>query len=214
MDVTFHSRHGAIQESMHVYIEAGFRHARFAGNKPLHIFEMGFGTGLNVLLTAIDAADCRQPVYYETIDAFPLGTAAADSLNYCTQMNRPDLMPLFRQIHHSGWNEVTELHPFFRFKKERLDMSDWLEQQTPAPGNAGIDLVYFDAFSPDIQPELWTSTVFAGLYALMAPGGILVTYCSKTVVRRAMQEAGLQVEKISGPYGKREMLRAVKGPGV
>ena len=216
MNATYHSRHGAVQESMHVFIEAGFRYVapRFADNEPIHIFEMGLGTGLNVLLTAIEAEGSGQPVYYETIDAFPLDTTQTDQLNYCEQLQRPDLMPLFRQVHHSGWNEVTELNPFFRFKKSRLDLPAYLGQQPPATGNTGINLIYFDAFSPDIQPELWTSAIFTGLFSRMAPGGILVTYCSKTVVRRAMQEGGLQVNKIPGPYGKREMLRAVKNPVV
>ena len=211
---SYHSMHGAVQESMHVYIEAGWRFAlQHTGQTlPLYIFEMGFGTGLNALLTAIEAERAGRPVYYETIDAFPLEPIESNQLNYCEQLQRPDLMPLFTQLHHGEWNRETVLSPFFTFKKQPLPLMSWLENKAAA--GRGIDTLYFDAFAPEVQPELWTAEIFAPLYTLMAPGGILVTYCSKTVVRKALEAAGFTVKKIPGPYGKREMLRAIKSPAV
>ncbi len=211
----YHSMHGAVQESVHVYMEAGLRFAMQAPAQtgPLYVFEMGFGTGLNALLTAIEAERTGRPVYYETIEAFPLDTTESDQLNFCSQLQRPDLMPLFTQLHHGAWNREAVLSPFFTFTKKRLSLVDGLDNKS-STGGTGFHVLYFDAFAPEAQPELWTSTVFAGLYLLMAPGGVLVTYCSKTVVRKALQAAGFTVHKIPGPWGKREMLRAVKSPAV
>jgi len=212
-NITYHSRFGAIQESLHVFIKAGLQYAALRPPLPgpLYIFEVGFGTGLNALLTAADAERMGLQVYYEAIEAFPLETAITDQLNYCEQLQRTDLKPLFQQLHHSDWNKESVLTPHFTLKKPLSSLSDYLDDKATTPhAGPGINIVYYDAFAPEEQPELWESHLFSRLYPLVAPGGVLVSYCSKSVVRRAMQDAGFHVEKIPGPQGKREMLRAIK----
>jgi tRNA U34 5-methylaminomethyl-2-thiouridine-forming methyltransferase MnmC len=212
MKVTYHSKFGAIRESMHVFIKEGLQYAMThrPASGPLYIFEMGFGTGLNALLTAAEAGRSGLQVYYEAIDAFPLEKEQAALLNYCGQLQRTDLKPLFEQLHQSEWNKEYTLAPDFTLKKISSSLGDYLENRS-RPGGAGINLVYFDAFAPDVQPDLWTTDVFTRLHQLMAPGGVLITYCSKGDVRRAMRAAGFTAEKIPGPPGKWEITRAIKG---
>lgn len=200
MNVTYHSRHGAIQESMHVFIEAGLR--QLAGD--VHILEMGFGTGLNALLTLIETELQPRNIYYETIEAFPLTPAEASQLNYCEQLQRPDLQPLFDQLHQCEYEKTVAITPYFTIQKHHTKLAGFSADQP-------VNLVYFDAFAPTAQPELWTADIFTGLYYMMVPKGILVTYCSKGEVRRAMQTAGFIIEKLPGPPGKREMVRALAG---
>jgi len=211
MNVTYHSIFGAIRESLHVFIKEGLQYAmaRRPVSGPLYIFEMGFGTGLNALLTAAEAGRSGLQVYYEAIDAFPLDKEQAGLLNYCGQLERTDLKPLFEQLHQSEWNKETALTPGFTLKKIWSPLADYFENRGQSTG-AGINIVYYDAFAPDIQPELWTLEIFTHLYKLMAPGGVLITYCSKGDVRRAMLAAGFAAEKIPGPPGKWEILRASK----
>jgi tRNA U34 5-methylaminomethyl-2-thiouridine-forming methyltransferase MnmC len=201
MNVTYHSTHGAIQESLHVFIDAGFRYLNPKG--PLAIFEMGFGTGLNALLTLIEAEKVKQPVLYRAIELFPLDIKQACSLNYCNQLNRPELQPVFEQLHSCDWEKEIAITDHFIFQKSQtslLDVSD----------KGSFNLIYFDAFAPAVQPELWTKEAFERSCSLLLPKGILVTYCSKSDVRRNMQAAGFTIEKIQGPHGKREMVRAVR----
>jgi tRNA U34 5-methylaminomethyl-2-thiouridine-forming methyltransferase MnmC len=201
MNVTYHSTHGAIQESMHVFIEAGLNH--IARRDQVCIFEMGFGTGLNTLLTIAEAEKKQQKIYYETVEADPLEANLYTLLNYCEQLNRPDLQPLLELLHRCDWNAAIEITPYFTFKKNLTSLTEFSTFQH-------FDLIYFDAFAPEVQPELWTAALFKKIYGLMNPGGFLTTYCSKSIVRKAMAEAGLKVEKIPGPPHKREMVRAVK----
>ena len=202
MNVTYHSTHGAIQESMHVFIEAGLNHIA-ACKDQISIFEMGFGTGLNALLSIAEAEKNQQRICYETIELDPLEANIYTLLNYCEQLNRPDLQPLLELLHRCEWNTTIEITPYFSFKKNLISLSDFFM-------TGQFDLIYFDAFAPEVQPELWTPAVFKKLYALMKPGAILTTYCSKSIVRKAMAEAGLNVTKIPGPPHKREMVRAIK----
>jgi len=205
MGVTYHSTHGAIQESMHVFIESGLCFIKTINSYPntLSIFEMGFGTGLNALLTVADAAMTSQFIYYETIEIHPLETDIALSLNYCDQLNRPDLKTLFTQMHQCEWDIAIALTPFFTFKKMKTGLAEYIPSRL-------FNIIYFDAFAPEIQPDLWTVTVFKKLYHAMEENAVLTTYCSKSIVRKAMAEAGMQVEKIPGPPHKREMVRARK----
>lgn len=204
-EVTYHSIHGAIGESAHVFIEAGFRHLLNEADRPemIRVFEMGFGTGLNALMTMIAAAEAQQPVYYESVEAFPLEADLYSLLNYCRQLNRPDLQPLFDQLHTSAWGVTQSITPFFTFKKTQAALTEF---STPEH----FQIIYYDAFAPNAQPDLWTITIFEKLFNMLEQGGILTTYCSKGDVRRAMQAAGFSVEKIPGPPGKREMVRAKK----
>lgn len=223
MQVTYHSHHGAVQESVHVFIEAGLRfvsgHTGATGqatgqtpsivsdlasgptsNPPstLRIFEMGFGTGLNAYLTALEAQRLQIPIHYIAVEQYPLTPEEAAALNYA---QTGDDRQLFNQLHQAPWQEDASITPLFTLNKQQTSLLQF-QLQTP------VHLIYFDAFAPTAQPELWTEDVFKRLLAMLVPGGVLVTYCSKGVVRRAMQAAGFIVTKIPGPPGKREMVRA------
>ena len=202
--LTYHSLHGAIQESQHVFIEAGLVPWLQQRKKQLRIFEMGFGTGLNALLSWIQSKQTQQSVYYAGVEQFPLTQQQAASLNYCAQLNLPDWEPPFMSMHSCVWNQVNQLDPYFTLHKIQSSITDLTLQAEP------FHLFYFDAFAPTAQPELWTEDIFRKLFALAAPGATLLTYCSKGIVRRAMQAAGWQVSKIPGPPRKREMVRASK----
>jgi tRNA U34 5-methylaminomethyl-2-thiouridine-forming methyltransferase MnmC len=202
MQVTYHSRHGAIQESMHVFIKAGL-HYMYEQVEPevtLHVFEMGFGTGLNAFLTAIDATQNNRRIDYTAVEAFPLPIEEATVLNYTSILGHQEL---FEQLHKSKWNESMPVTNYFILNKIRADLQSFSTNQR-------FHLIYYDAFAPAAQPELWTKEIFDKLYTLLLPGGVLVTYCSKGDVRRAMIAAGFQVEKMPGPPHKREMLRIKK----
>lgn len=203
LNVSYHSRHGAIRESMHVYLEAGLTHFLRKSPAPgaCRIFEMGFGTGLNALLTVLDAEKLQQKICYTAVEAYPLEKSFTDQLNYCEQLSRPDLQPVFNQLHSAPWEEEIILTPFFTLKKIHADLNNFSPDQI-------FHLIYYDAFAPNAQPELWTEEIFKKLYQTLVPGGILVTYCSKGDVQRAMKAAGFRVEKLPGPPGKREMVRA------
>ncbi|MBI2284614.1 MAG: tRNA (5-methylaminomethyl-2-thiouridine)(34)-methyltransferase MnmD [Bacteroidetes bacterium] len=199
MDVTYHSHHGAIGESRHVYIEAGLQPLLAAKhNQPIHIFEMGLGTGLNALLTLQEARIQQHPIRYTAVELYPLTTDEISQINYGTLLQCQED---FLAIHRAAWETEVRLEPFFTMQKHKNSLLA-LEKADP------FDCIYFDAFSPTHQPELWTEAVFAKLYRMLSPGGTLVTYCSKSVVRKAMMAAGFTVEKIPGPWGKREMVRA------
>lgn len=202
MKVTYHSVHGAIQESMHVFIEAGLHYVSGCLGQPdtLHVFEMGFGTGLNAFLTAIWAIDAQTKIHYTTVETSPLFLEEAATLNYAATLGHHDL---FQQLHQSNWNDETHLNEFFTLEKRRTSLLDFATDKQ-------FHLVYFDAFAPSAQPELWTEDIFKKLFTMLQPGGMLVTYCSKGDVRRAMIAAGFTVKKIPGPPGKREMLQAEK----
>jgi tRNA U34 5-methylaminomethyl-2-thiouridine-forming methyltransferase MnmC len=204
LDITYHSRHGAINESLHVFIEAGLNYWLQQHNtKAVRIFEMGFGTGLNALVTYIEAAKNNLNIYYSSVEQFPLEKEIVASLNYCETLERPDLAELFSTMHSTVWDEDVQLSPFFNLHKIQTSL-----QELEPKGK--YDIVYYDAFAPNAQPELWTVEVFKKLFDALNEGGILVTYCSKGDVRRALIAAGFNVAKIPGPPYKREMLRAVK----
>ncbi len=204
MNVTYHSIHGAIQESQHVFISAGLEPliGNFTGPQ-LAVFEMGFGTGLNALLTYIEAEKQNLKIYYETIEPFPLNENEVKTLNYCRQLNRSDLQPIFERFHFCEWEKEIELSPLFTFKKTISDLLNFKPIKL-------FELIYFDAFDPRVQPELWTKEVFEKMFSILSPNGILVTYSCKGDVRRAMLSAGFTIEKIPGAKGKREMIRGRK----
>lgn len=197
ISVTYHSRHGALQESRHVFIEAGLQEAarRFPTDK-LRVFEMGFGTGLNALLTAVEAKRLRRNVDYFAIENSPLTESEYATLNYA----EPDL---FMQLHAAAWDEPVMITENFQLHKMKGDV-----EIMPLPTD--LHCIYYDAFAPSAQAHLWTEDAFRRMHALLVPGGLLVTYCSKSVVRRAMQSAGFTVEKLPGPKWKREILRATR----
>jgi len=203
LNVTYHSIHGAIQESKHVFIEAGLKSLLPVEGTALNVFEMGFGTGLNALLTIIESERLQRKIYYETVEQFPVDNGEVRSLNYCEQLDREDLQPIFEQLHSCEWEKKVNITENFGFNKSRTNLLNLETSET-------FELIYFDAFAPNVQPELWTNGIFEKMFAMLEPGGILVTYCSKGDVRRAMQAAGFIVEKLPGPRGKREMTRALR----
>jgi tRNA U34 5-methylaminomethyl-2-thiouridine-forming methyltransferase MnmC len=214
MKLTYHSLHGAIQESKHVFIEAGlytsgrcqnFSKITNSEKRPdaFRLLEVGFGTGLNALLTLIEADKNMSRIYYTAIEPCPLDETEISQLNYCEQLNQPHYKPLFEKMHQCEWEEMYEITNYFRLTKTKCGLLNFSTDNL-------FYIIYFDAFSPNAQPGLWTKEVFEKLYGMLNEDGILVTYCSKSVVRKAMQAAGFTVEKIQGPWGKREMIRGRK----
>lgn len=201
LQVTYHSKHGAIQESKHVFIDAGIAYLQQMNNlSEVRILEMGFGTGLNALLTAIFSDQMDLRVNYHSIEAFPLATDEVSLLNYGSLLQQK---AIFSLLHTAHWNTATTIHPKFELYKHHSKLDTFISAEN-------FNLIYYDAFAPTAQPELWTVEVFEKLYRLLAPEGILVTYCSKGAVRRAMEAAGFRVTKLQGPPGKREMVRAFR----
>jgi tRNA U34 5-methylaminomethyl-2-thiouridine-forming methyltransferase MnmC len=201
LDLTYHSRHGAVQESKHVFLQAGWQYwlSENEGRSP-RLLEMGLGTGLNLFLTAIEASKSSLPVHYTALETAPLLPAEAAALNYPGLLGEAQL---FARLHEAPWERDVPLLPHFTLHKTTTP----LERFEPS---APFDIIYFDAFAPSAQPELWTEAIFTRLYNALHPGGVLVTYCSKGSVRRALQGAGFRVSKLAGPPGKREMVRAKK----
>ncbi|NVO19394.1 MAG: tRNA (5-methylaminomethyl-2-thiouridine)(34)-methyltransferase MnmD [Bacteroidetes bacterium] len=199
----YHSIHGAIQESKHIFIEAGFRFAE-SSNNHINVLEIGFGTGLNAMLTCLAAMETSLQVYYHGIEAFPLKAPVWSSLNYDIRLNSSMAKSVFGEIHGSEWNIINKLLPGFTLLKTASRLQE-VQLQT-----SYYNLVYFDAFSPEVQPEMWTGEIFARISDSLVTGGILVTYCCKGIVKRALKSAGFLIEKLPGPPGKREILRAVK----
>jgi len=192
-----------VQESKHVFIDSGLMHIA-KGSTTLNLLEVGFGTGLNALLTQIEAEIQGRPVIYTSIEAFPLPVEIWRDLNYPHLICRGDFSSIFSSLHLASWNQEVEISTLFRLHKIHGKLEDF------QPAGKTFDLVYFDAFSPAIQPELWTQAIFEKIYSAMKPGAILTTYSVKGEVTRAMKSAGFRVEKIPGPPGKRHISRASK----
>lgn len=197
----YHSTHGAVQESRHVYIDAALKPA-LAIFSEIHLLEIGFGTGLNALLTMMATAG-GTPVFYTGIEAYPLNAEESAMINYPEQLNQN--RDIFLLLHQSPWNNgFAEIQQGFLLEKLQARLQDVILS------NDKYNTVYFDAFAPSIQPELWEKSIFEKIYHAMAFEGILTTYSSKGSVRRTLQEVGFSVERIPAPAGKREMLRARK----
>ncbi len=198
----YHSVNGAIQESKHVFIETGFHHCL---KDNIHIFEVGFGTGLNAFLTLMDSQNTNQTVHYTTIEAYPLPLPIIKELNY-PEKHLASNQSLYYKLHEMEWGKTEHISSNFYFTKFESDFTKFDFSLV----KRGIDIVYFDAFAPDKQPDMWQQEMFNKLYALTNKDGILVTYCAKGSVRRMLQQAGYTTERLPGPPGKREMLRAIK----
>lgn len=198
LNVSYHSRYGAYTESEQVYLQHGLR-PLLHQHALLNLLEIGFGTGLNALLTLQETAFQQQPVHYWTIEPHPLTIAEAEQLHYTTADKA-----IFLQLHTALWEQDVMLSPTFILHKTRTPA-----EQILLASNY-FHLIYFDAFAPAVQPELWTVSIFEKLYDALQSGGILTTYSSKGSVQRAMQMAGFTVRKKPGPPGKREMIQATK----
>ncbi|MBK7945091.1 MAG: tRNA (5-methylaminomethyl-2-thiouridine)(34)-methyltransferase MnmD [Flavobacteriales bacterium] len=196
----YHSIHGAVQESTHVFIKAGLEHL---GKPHVDVLEVGLGTGLNLLLTWIRCLEGKLTVAYHAFEPFPLEADQLNALAHCEDLAWPGLHEPFLDVMTSAADTWHEGMGGLRFKRSPTDVRRLDADQE-------FDVVYFDAFAPNHQPELWTVEVFERMHRALRPGGLLVTYCAKGDVRRAMISAGFAVERLPGPPGKREMLRAVK----
>ncbi len=200
LDEHYHSVKGALTESEHIFINMGFKHCTV---KELRILEIGFGTGLNAFLTLLAADKAQRKTHYTTIERYPVEEDMVHQLDYPERIC-PERAGDFYALHSANWNCDVALTPFFTLHKIEDDFTTY-------PFEGGYDLVYFDAFAPEKQPEMWSQELFDFLYKCMNPGGILTTYCAKGVVRRMLQTSGFIVERLSGPVGgKREILRATK----
>lgn len=198
----YHSLYGAIAESEHVFINNGYRYIQKKSG--LTILEIGFGTGLNCLLTALQATENRNPTQYFSVEKNPLPENVIQKLNYPGMTGNLG-KELFESIHSAPWGIAVTINPWFYLFKIAGDFITSTLSDIPE-----CDLVYFDAFSPDKQPEMWEIESFKKLFAKMVKGAVLVTYCAKGTVRRNLFETGFKVERLPGPKRKREMLRGLK----
>lgn len=195
----YHSIHGAIQESQYVYLKNGFD---FCSSDPVHIFEVGFGTGLNALLTAMRCMNGEREVFYTSIEKYPLEKKVTDLLNYYLFTGK-ESNEIFEGINSSPWGEMKNICKNFNLKKIKGDViTDEL--------SGSFNLIYFDAFGPDKQPEMWTSAIFTKINDITKTNGILVTYSAKGDVKRILRRSGFNVNLLPGPPGKRHIIRAIK----
>lgn len=203
IDEHYHSVKGAYTESKHIFIDMGLNNSNSITPK---ILEVGFGTGLNAILTLIEANKKRKKVIYDTLELFPLDTSTILSLDYITHFDS-EISKLFIKMHNAKWGERFELTEYFNIRKIECNFTDinkWWD-------GINYDIVYFDAFAPEKEPEMWNTSLFESIYNIMSAKGILVTYCAKGIIRRTLQSCGFKVERLQGPPGgKREILRATK----
>lgn len=202
-DEQYHSKHGAIAEAKHVFIKEGlaFYHSNNAKVSPVRILEIGFGTGLNCLLSQMWAQDHKLHIDYTGVEKFPVAIEEAVQLNYATQLEQS--ASNFKDLHTCAWEERHGVSNGFTLYKHQNDFAQ-LQYQNQ------FDLIYFDAFGPRVQPELWTTPIFERMFNALAPKGVLVTYSAKGEVRRTLKKVGFTVERLPGPPFKRHMLRGVK----
>lgn len=202
LDENYHSLHGAITESLHVFINAGLQQFLHTTGT-IHILEIGFGTGLNTLLSCLFAEENALQIHYTALEPSPLNNTLIQTLNYSLQLGNNSSENIFNAIHSASFENEIAITKNFILHKQQVTLETFQSSNH-------YDLVYFDAFGPRVQPEIWSLKNFQKLFHLIKPDGILVTYCAKGEVRRAMQTAGFIVERLPGPPGKREMLRALK----
>ena len=202
LDEHYHSIHGALTESIHVFVRMGFLNFidSFKSVKDVNILEIGFGTGLNCILTFIENIKLNISLNYTALEPFPLEMQIIDNLDFNLDSRYLDA---FKLIHQSLWEKPVEINKQFSLEKSTLELKDFND-------NKFYDIIYFDAFAPSKQPELWKVDVFSKLFNLTSNNGVLVTYCAKGQVRRDLEKVGYFVERLEGPPGKREMLRATK----
>lgn len=200
-DENYHSKHGAIQEAYHVFIRHGLD--LFPDDSKLRILEMGFGTGLNCMITYLEAKKRNLTVDYSGLEGFPLDPEMIWELNHLNQLKAENYRDDYEKLITSSWEIPFAVNDSFKLIKKELMFEDF-------SGKSVSDLIYFDAFGARVQPELWTEVIFKKMYEALVENGVLVTYSAKGSVRRAMQAVGFEVERLPGPPGKREMLRGIK----
>jgi len=198
----YHSKHGAIQEAYHVFIKNGINEFKEGSN--INILEIGFGTGLNCFITFLEAQKSNLNIDYVGVDAYPVKQEEIQQLNYVHELNAINDEAIFEKIHTLSWDEKHQLKTNFSLIKRKRFFNEIDDENV-------FNMIYFDAFGARVQPELWTVSIFMKMFTALKKEGVLVTYSAKGSVRRAMQEVGFVVERLPGPPGKREMLRARKG---
>lgn len=199
-DETYHSKFGAIQEAKHVFIKNGL--SLFEG-KSVSILEIGFGTGLNAFITYLEAKKYNQKIDYTGVEAFPVSEEDALKMNYVSELEANSFKEIFLKMHQASWNEKVILDANFTLEKQNKKFQEIADENK-------YDLIYFDAFGFRVQPELWSLEIFQSMFKALKPNGILVTYACRSSIKNAMKDSGFRVEKLNGPPGKREMLRASK----
>ena len=197
----YHSKHGAIQEAYHVFIDNGLSQCKNLDR--ISILEMGFGTGLNCFITFLEAQIHNLCVEYTGIERYPVKNQELELLNYVSELKAEKQRSIFEKMHSVSWDRLHQISEKFSLIKLQKDFHEIADENR-------FNLIYFDAFGARVQPELWTVEIFQKMYNALKANGILVTYAAKGSVRRAMQQAGFVVERLPGPPGKREMLRALK----
>ncbi|MDR1950762.1 MAG: tRNA (5-methylaminomethyl-2-thiouridine)(34)-methyltransferase MnmD [Bacteroidales bacterium] len=213
-DETYHSKFGAVGESQHVFICAGLQkwYSQNLQKQPIRIFEMGFGTGLNAVLALQWAENMKIPIVYHAIELFPLTANQLNALNHADFVN-DNLREKVYKIQHEDfcrrrgrvqYAPMVQISPYFVLCKQQISL---LDVELP---DDYFDVIFFDAFSPNVQPELWTKNVFQKLFNASRKNAVLTTYCVKGEIRSALKFVGFYVEKIPGPIGKREITRAYK----
>ena len=196
----YHSKHGAVQEAYHVFIKKGLD---YLNSSTVNILEIGFGTGLNALITLIESQKRNLTILYTGIEKFPVTQNELEVLDYVSNLDAKKIEGAYQKMHEEKWDEEIRLAEKFTLIKQQKDFKDIKEDNL-------FNLIYFDAFGPRVQPELWTADIFRIMFDALKSEGVLVTYSAKGSVRRAMQQVGFFVERLEGPPGKREMLRATK----
>ncbi|MBT8318289.1 MAG: tRNA (5-methylaminomethyl-2-thiouridine)(34)-methyltransferase MnmD [Lutibacter sp.] len=196
----YHSKHGAIQEAKHVFIKNGLS---LFSNQEISILEIGFGTGLNSFITFLEAQKLDLEIDYVGVEAYPVSKNEIDQLNYVTALKATKFSSVFDAMHSQSWDVKSEVSALFHLTKRHQFFNEIQDVNY-------FNLIYFDAFGARVQPELWTEAIFKIMYDALKEKGVLVTYSAKGSVRRAMQSVGFIVERLPGPPGKREMLRATK----
>ena len=199
-DENYHSKHGAIQEAKHVFIDSGLT---LFSNQEIQLLEIGFGTGLNCFITYLEAEKRNLTIHYTGVEAYPVSSEELKHLNYVTELKAQEQQAIFDVMHETNWGLENNITSNFYLTKHKQFFNEITDQNT-------YDLIYFDAFGARVQPELWTEEIFQIMYNSLKENGVLVTYSAKGSVRRALQTIGFLVEKLPGPPGKREMLRATK----
>jgi tRNA U34 5-methylaminomethyl-2-thiouridine-forming methyltransferase MnmC len=199
-DECYHSKHGAIQEAQHVFIKNGLA---LYQNQSVSILEIGFGTGLNAFITYLESKKLNLDIDYVGVEAYPVSISELSAMNYVSELNADDKNTIFNLLHESNWEEKVVIDPFFTITKRQQFFEEINDFEQ-------FDLIYFDAFGYRVQPDLWSTSIFKKMHTALRPGGKLVTYAARGVVKRSMIEVGFTVEKLPGPPGKREMFRATK----
>ncbi len=198
----FHSVNGAITESMHVFIQAGLL-PLVVNKTKISLMEIGFGTGLNALLTFFHKPK-ETEIQYHAVEAFPLGLRLVHTLNYGQLIDKPHANEVFNWLHEVSWGQSHSFEGHFELLKQQIDLLQFKARPE------SYDLIYFDAFSPVVQAELWSIDIFKMLYLSLKAGGVLTTYSAKGSVKQALRQAGFKLVRLNGPPGKRHMLRASK----